>query len=76
MQLETTPDIVGHLAVVLVTGVSLICATPLSQFIPPPNSGPGQPSLQLQPSTGLSWDGFARSPLTLKNNGNDHASVQ
>jgi len=76
MQLETTPDIVGHPAVVLVTGVSLICATPLSQFKPPPDAVPGQPSLQSQPPTDLSLRGFARSPITLKNNGNYHASIQ
>ncbi len=63
MQSESTPDIVGCPAVVLVTGVSSIHATPLSQFIPPPDAGPGQPSLQLQPPTGLSLDGYARSPV-------------
>jgi len=66
MQSESTPDIVGCPVVVLVTGVSSIHATPLSQFKPPPDAVPGQPSLQLQPPTGLSLDGFARYPITLK----------
>jgi len=66
MQSETTPDIVGCPAVVLVTGLSSIHATSLSQFKPPPDAGPGQPSLKLQPSTGLSLDGFARSPVIFK----------
>ena len=66
MQLETTPDIVGCPVVVLVTGLSSIHATSLLQFKSTPDAGPGQPLLKLQPSTGLSLDGFARSPVILK----------
>ena len=66
MQSETTSDIVGCPVVVLVTGLSSIHSTSLSQFKPPPDAGPGQPLLKLQPSTGLNLDGFARSPVIFK----------
>jgi len=76
MQSEPMPDAIGLPAVVLVAGMSLLWAAPLLQLKPPPDAVPGQPSLQLKPPPGLILEGFARSPLTLKNDGNDHASVQ